>query len=455
MRSLVRWAVLATVGVATAASAQGSPPRLSVAPVRGDKNNAVGSQINGELCKAYDCVPFAKVSTNKKPDWKKAKKEKVVGIVATTISKTKRGYSAGVALMLGGPKPAHAWNFPLSSHRNLSGPQLKQLVGETAPLMGLMEDVSGVAAIAAAEAPRAAPPPAVATTTPQSRMDTVPPPEVLPVIPPPPGAASERSLADTPVAADATPPPSPPGIRGQPLVSVEVGGNFLNRNLSYTPADQQGLRTYNASVIGLLMVGLEVFPLAKSSSFLSGLGLFGQYQFSIGLKSNAGLTSVGEVNTSFSMLAAGIEARIRPIKYSDFAIVVPVAFRTYKFTVDNATSFVGLPNQNLMGVSAGLKFEIPIGTWFAILVGGDYVFWFQKKELIGNTNPTYFPSGSAGAFEGEFGFAFYIVGPLSVRVVGEYSSTKYSFNPDPSGTYNATGASDTLIGGRATIRLDF
>jgi len=263
----------------------------------------------------------------------------------------------------------------------------------------------------------------------------------------------EKSLADVPVSADASSAAAASGLRGQPLISVEVGGDFLNRDLSYTPSTQTGLRTYSASVIGMLYLGLELFPFAKSGGFLTGLGIFGSYQFSIGLKSQ---TAGGvEESTSFNMLAAGIEARIRPIKYSDFALVIPVAFRTYNFTVSNASAFTGLPNQSLLGVSAGLKLEIPIGSVFLILIGGDYVFWFQKKELIGNSNPVYFTSGSAGAFEAELGFGFYIVGPLSIRLIGEYSNTSYSFNPDPTGTYNATGASDRLIGGKAVLRLDF
>jgi hypothetical protein len=458
MRVSVRWAVLATVGVATAALAQGTGPKVSLAPVHGDKNNAVGSQLNGELCKVYSCVPYAKVSTNKKPDWKKAKKEGVVAIFTTNIVKTKKGYTAGVALLAGSSKPKQAWSFPLTSHRNLSGLAVTQVVHETGPVLGFAEDISGVAAIAAAESARAPAAP-VATTTPSSPMGTasITATETMPVLPPP-GAPlpGEKSLADTPVNVDATPASNLGGVRGQPMVSVELGGNFLNRSLSYTPEGTPGLLTYNASVIGMLLVGAEFFPFAKTGTFLAGLGIFGQYQFAIGLKSQQPATGVEE-SSSFSMLSAGLEARIRPIKYSDFAIVVPVAFRTYNFSVDNAaTTFPGLPLQSMLGVSAGLKVEIPIGSWFLILLGGDYVFWFQKQQLIGNLNPAYFPSGNAGAIEFEAGVGFYIFGPLSIRLLGEYSSTSYSsFGADPTGTYTATGASDRLIGGKATVRVEF
>jgi hypothetical protein len=463
MRFSVRWAVLATVALATQAFAQGAPPKISVAPVRGDKNNAVGSQLTGAMCKVYECVPYARVSTNRKPDWKKAKKAGVSGILTTTITKTRKGYTAGVALLMASSKPKHTWTLPLTTHRNLSGAQLKQVVHETAPSMGLAEDTGGVAAIASTESARNAPAPApLASNTPSSPMSTEPPPasltpaDSMPILaPPPPPSGGERTLADTPVSADANSYSSGAGTRGQPLFTVELGGGYFNRFLSYTPDGTPALLTYKANSIFMGYVGLELFPFAKTGSFLAGLGLFANYQLSLGLKSQQPTTGV-EDSSSFSMLSAGLEARIRPIKYSDFAFTIPVAFRMYKFSVDNAsTDFPGLPQQNLLGVSIGLKLEIPIGSWFVILVGGDYVLWFQKQELIGNSNPTFFPSGSAGALELEAGVGFYIVGPLSLRLLALYSNTAYSFDADPTGTYTATSASDRIFGGRATVRLEF
>jgi hypothetical protein len=460
MRVSVGWAVLLTVGFAGTALAQGAgaPPRISVAPVHGDKNNAVGSQVNAALCKVYDCVPFAAVSTKKKPDWKKAKKAGVAAIFTTTITKSRKGYTAGVALLMGPSRPKQTWNLPLTSHRNLSGAELKQVVRESGPSLGLAEDVGGAAAIAATESARTPAPP-VASNTPSSPMSTEPPPpETMPILPPP-GASGpgDRTLADTPVTVDATPSTNVAGVRGQPLFTIEVGGDFLNRYLSYTPDGTPLLLTYKANLIAMLYAGIEFFPFAKTGSFLAGLGIFGNYTFSLGLKSQQPTGGNGtQDSSSFSMLSAGLEARIRPIKYSDFAIVIPVAFRTYQFAVDNAAvDFPRLPTQHLVGLSAGLKLEIPLGSWFVILLGGDYVFWFQQRQLIANSNPTYFPSGSAGALELELGFGIYIVGPLSVRLLGQYANTSYSLNTDPTVPYSATGASDRLFGGRATVRLEF
>jgi hypothetical protein len=458
MRVFVRWAVLATVGLATAALAQGAgtPPKISVAPVHGDKNNAVGSQLNAALCKVYDCVPFAKVSTNKKPDWKKAKRAGVAAVITTSITRTKKGYTAGVALLMGPSRPKQTWSLPLTSHRNLSGAELKQVVHETGPSLGLSEDVGGAAAIAATESARTPPAP-VASNTPSSPMATEPPPpETMPILPPP-GGPGDRTLADTPVTVDATPSTNVAGVRGQPLFTVEVGGDFLNRYLSYTPDGTPLLLTYKANLIGMGYAGIELFPFAKTGSFLAGLGIFGNYTFSLGLKSQQPTGGNGASDaSSFTMLSAGLQARIRPIRYSDFAIVIPVAFRTYHFAVDNAAAdFPHLPTQSLVGGSAGLKLEIPLGSWFVLLFGADYVIWFQQRQLIANSNPTYFPSGSAGALELEAGFGIYIIGPLSIRLLAQYSSTNYSLDVDPTGTYSATGATDRLFGGRATVRLEF
>jgi hypothetical protein len=454
MRVSVRWAILSAVGLATSALAQGAPPKISVAPVHGDKNNAVGSQLNGALCKVYECVPFARVSTKNKPDWKKAKKAGVAAVVTTSITKTRKGYTAGVALLTGASRPKQTWSLLLTSHRNLSGAELKQVVHESAASLGVSEEPSGVAAIAATESPRTAP---LATNTPSSPMATEPPPPSVtePPVVPPPGGPGDRTLADTPVTVDATPSSTVGGTRGQPLFTAELGASFFNRNLSYTPDGTPNLLTYSANAIFMGFVGIELFPFAKSDSFLAGLGIFGTYQLSIGLKSQQPSTNVSDSST-FSMLSAGLEARIRPVKYSDFAIVIPVAFRTYNFSVDNAaTDFPGLPTQSMVGLSAGLKLEIPLGSWFVILLGGDYVFWFQKQQLIGNSNPAFFPSGSAGAIEAELGFGIYIAGPLSVRVLGQYSNTNYSLTAAPGSSYTATGAADRLIGGRATLRLEF
>src|SRR5208282_3460780 len=98
--------------------------------------------------------------------------------------------TAGVALLAGSSKPTQTWSFPLTSHRNMSGLAVKQVVHETGPVLGFSEDLSGVAAVAAAEAKATAP---LATTTPTSPMVSAPPPsslsasETVTAIPPPPG----------------------------------------------------------------------------------------------------------------------------------------------------------------------------------------------------------------------------------------------------------------------------
>ena len=44
---------------------------------------------------------------------------------------------------------------------------------------------------------------------------------------------------------------------------------------------------------------------------------------------------------------------------------------------------------------------------------------------------------------------------LAVRLLGTYASTRYTLDPDPTGTYAATGAEDRYLGMRAVLRGEF
>jgi hypothetical protein len=63
----------------------------------------------------------------------------------------------------------------------------------------------------------------------------------------------------------------------------------------------------------------------------------------------------------------------------------------------------------------------------------------------------FFPGGSAWAVDGEAGLSVSISGPVSARLVADYRSTRYQLDPDPTGVYRASGATDTHLGGRFTL----
>jgi hypothetical protein len=79
------------------------------------------------------------------------------------------------------------------------------------------------------------------------------------------------------------------------------------------------------------------------------------------------------------------------------------------------------------------------------------VKWTSARELI-DGSPPYFPGSSASALEAELGAGFVFWGPLSVRLLGFYSSTRYQLDPDPTGTWSATSAEDRYLGLRAVVR---
>jgi len=280
----------------------------------------------------------------------------------------------------------------------------------------------------------------------------------LPVTPtPPPG---EKTLADTPVAVDAGANQGLEAPRHQWRFAVELGADFLNRNLSYgNVGGSSTLRPYSASLFIAPHLRLEFFPIALfSDGFFAGLGLFGDYAMSVGLKSSFPDNSL-EKGSSYSRWQAGLEWRMRFWKDSDFAIVPFFAYGKQKFVTDGdptTAGFAGLPQFDLSGIKFGLRLDIPVSSGFWIIVGADYVLWSTKTLAVqdssgANVSPPF--TGSAKAIEAELGFHIQLVGPLSLRIFGTYHSTSFTFDD---GQPTAAGsATDRYLGGRAMLRLQF
>jgi hypothetical protein len=105
-------------------------------------------------------------------------------------------------------------------------------------------------------------------------------------------------------------------------------------------------------------------------------------------------------------------------------------------------------------VRVGLSAEARVASRITILAGLGWVKWLTAKELI-DGDPAYFPGSDASGLEAEIGAGVVVWGPLSVRVLGTYASTRYTLDPDPTGTYAATGAEDRYLGLRAVLRGEF
>jgi len=155
-----------------------------------------------------------------------------------------------------------------------------------------------------------------------------------------------------------------------------------------------------------------------------------------------------------SRLEAGLLWRMLLVPGSQFALIPAVGYRQMKLTTDPLAGAVipGLPDANLSGFAFSLKAEVPLFAGFSLLAGGGFVKWMDAKDLIKGT-VAFFPSGSAYAIEAEGGLSMSLFGPLSIRVLGEFSSTTYTLDPDTTNKYQATGATDRYMGGRALLHL--
>jgi hypothetical protein len=464
---------LAALGLLVCALSANAAPKITIAPITGDKKSQVGSQISATLCRKYTCVPSSRVFTKKKPDWNKMKSAQVSGLLVGGVAKAKTGKGKEVQLSwLDKPgKAAQNWSFPLTSAGKLTNSSLQTLSTDVGTLASGGGDATAgagaVGAVAAGSAP--APGPDTMSTTPLTAAPAAgamaagaaaAEPLPLPVTPTPP-APGEKSLADTPVAVDAGATSGYQAARHQWPFAVEIGVDLLNRNLSYDNVGAGSiLRPYSVGLFFAPHARLELFPIAFfSDGFFAGIGIFGDYAMSVGLKSKfQDTTDSFDKGTTYNRWQAGIEWRMRFWSESDFAIVPFFAYGKQKFVTDGdpaGSGFNGLPQFNLSGYKFGLRVDIPVSSGFWIIVGGDYVIWSTKDLAVQDAtglNSVHF-TGSAKAIEAELGFHIHLFGPVALRVFGTYQSTSFTFDegqPEAAGS-----ATDRYLGGRVMLRMQF
>ncbi len=443
MGRLSRLGVFALVALASGQAE--AAPRISLA-MRGDRKAVLATQLATELCGTYECVLRSRVYTGPKLDFAKVRKLKVKGVLSGVVSKKRRERVVSLALLTRPGRPAQRWHFPLTVQGTLPPESLAQLMRDLENRLG------GAAPVAA---PAVAVPPPVPEPLPPA-APPAPLPEERPA-PPPVLAAPPPSEPPPPVSPEPAPPPQRPirtreaaeaGKREQWLLAVEAGYFGTKRELSYEGATggTNALTTYKVNLASSPRLHLELFPLAPMTDGpFAGIGLFADYSFSLGLT-----TDPGQVSTSFSRFDGGLVWRICPVSSSRFAIVPAVSWKILKFNVD--PPIAGLPGANLRGVKAGLNLEVPVAGSFSFLLGGGYVRWLTAKDLV---QGGFFQGVSAYGIEAEVGASMALYGPISLRILGEYSTTKYRLQNPTLSTYSATGATDEYIGGRAMLRGQF
>jgi hypothetical protein len=429
MRTAVLRLVVVILASLAARSEVVAAPRLSVGPVRGDRRVIIPTQVATELCASFECVLWAEVSTQRQPDLAKASKARVDGVLVGAISTDTTGASASLSLLTTSLRPARTWTFTLSAGGALRASDLKRLKQD---LEGLLRPAAAQKNLPAPRTPRPVEP------APAASIPLPPAPRVAPVTRP--------SAPDRPQTAE-------PAMPGPVSVAVELGAFLAQRRLSYGGVTTMtgSLQAFDASSIGGPALRAEVFPAARSrSSVLSGLAVYGRYDASIGLKTVA--PSAEERPTSFSRLELGAAWHSPPLGSLQIRLAPRLAYRALTLAV--RPSIPGLPDADLAGVTIGLGAEARVASGVTLLAGAGWVEWLTARDLI-KGSPSFFPGGRAWGLEAEFGVGVALWGPLSLRVLGEYASTRYTLQADPSGTYGASRAEDRLLGARAMVRGEF
>jgi hypothetical protein len=460
--ALWRRGSLALVAVALAGSAGAAPPRIALGPFRGDPRAALANQLASSLCRTFECVPRSRVLTGKRPDPVKARRLGVA-ILAGTVSREPTGKQLTLALLTRSARPQRTWTFRLTAKGTLPASALAQLEDQLGAELGVAPPALARPAPPAAAPPRPVlpppPPPAAAERLP-TPPPAAPPPAAAPVpYPPAPAPAPGPEQAAAAPRRPAPPPPAPraaapaPAKEGRWLFALELGADVRQRELSYqgVPGGNP-LLGLKASAIVSPRLRLELFPLARGTSVLAGIGIVGDYRLSVGLVTEAPGPPVEKRSTSASQLQAGILWRIRPTASGRTAIVPGASWVQQRYAVRPSIS--GLPDADLAGVRGSIGAEIPVGGSALILAEGGYVKWLTARDLV-KGQPAFFPGKSAWALEAQAGASVALSGSISLRLLLEYASTKYSLSPDTTGTYVATSATDRHLGGRAMVRGQF
>lgn len=427
--------VLVSLSASTAAA-----QRVSFPSFTGPSAASVRNQVVGAVCDTADCVAATKVTTSGKPDWKKAKKESVQFFVTGAVAKRGKALSLDLFVFNKAGAPKARKSFPLDKNGTLSP---KNLQG----VMDLLSTTFGKRA-----APEPTPP-----------MDEEKPPAkepartTRPAEPPP--VRAERKPEPPPEPEQRGEPEAPPDSKNQnkpPFLVLDVGAEILNRRLEYSQVATSNLRRYDLTLFGQLAIGAEFYPLALvRDDLLAGLGVEASIGFAPWLQSR--LASIPEAfPTSTLRIDAGLRFSIAPIKTYALRIAPYVGVRSHSFTVGalpDGRRLDGLPNIALIGLRAGLAIEVPIiPRWLTLFGRFGVIPVFGSGEII---SPAFFPNGSAFGLEGNAGLGVNLVSFLQIRAGFDFARYAFTFTTQPTDPYVATGATDTYIGGKASLRLTF
>lgn len=398
--------------------------RVQLQSFSGPGGAPVRTQLAESLCRTSECVPPAK-SGGTKIDWDKARKEQVQAFVTGAIVKKGKKITVELALHTESASPAAKKVFTLDKKKALSGAELKAAV-----------DFLSQAISQHAPAPQPTPAPA-------------PEPAPAPAKDPEPAKPAPAPVAQPAPAA------KPKGTK-PPALNVDVGADVGIRNLAYTDVVYGNARKYDLPVTGSPAINVQFFPLALArTDALARIGLEGGFSYASWIVSRIGAN--GPTFPSQMMrVEGGLRFDIVPSESFPIAISPFVGIRMQNFTVSalkDGTRLDGVPNISYFSLRAGLGLEVPIvKDRFGVFGRFAVLPTFSNGEI---TSANFFTAGSTFGIEAGGGISVGIVSFLQVRASFEYTRYALTFKSKDTDPFQAKGASDTYLGGNASLRFSF
>jgi hypothetical protein len=473
-----RWplAIVALVGLALAGPAA-AVPRISIAPVKGDKRGAVGVQLEAALCTTHRCVPGA-LKGSGKARLERARRMGVKAAVFAAVKKQRRRSELAVALVSPSGRSLGSWSLPFERGLRVAPDRLEQLSDEVGQALG---ETRQPAAPAPAPEPMASAPrnpypgddgarpaawggrsaqaraaPAGGPAAPAGGTEVV----TVPISSEPsePQDSYSSSSPSYSAGADAYAPPRSrtatprASLAGPvpPAIGADAGVEAAQHSLKF-PTNGTAPVGYVVNLDAVPWARLEGYPLRELGlgETMESVGLFADGAYLPGIPLSAGSKTFKMSYMRFRLGA------MMPFQFESGLTLRPaIAYEAESVSVRAAggARFPGLPDTRLAGPSLGLDATYPAGTRLTLLAGGRGVLWTQAGELAGNKQ--FFPKGSASGIDLEAGAAFKLGSMFSVRAVGFYGVTTWSLSKDPSSAYTVRSAKSESLGVRGSIRLE-
>lgn len=432
-------ALILSAGPAAAAQ------RLAIAPFPGDHKAAVEKELTGALCQRVTCVPGAKVMRGGRPDFKKAHKSGVDAIVTGSV----RAGSVHIQVYLSTQPKTAAFDqsFRLSKG-HLGKRDLSAVLDAVATSLG---GVGPPETPAESTPPIASPPAAYNVESPPA--EPAPAPEPADQKFAERQKAQESSEAAATVEASSEPAATEGGLQ-TPLVLVDVGVWMFGRNFDYNNLSSGPALKYNLAFFAAPRLDLQVYPLAhamKGAAQRVGLTFDGMYV--LGLQSQFGQNPPNlPHSTSLSEFDVGALWWLgsRTVQFAP-----EVGYQSFNFSTSpdkNGAVLTGLPNVSYgsLRFSGAVRFAATDAFHLEARLSAMPVL--STGQLIGGP---YFSHGSGFAFEVDGGARFQLAKNVGLAVLGEYTRYGFSFSSQPSDTYQAQGAVDSIYGGRASMSFNF